>query len=393
MGVVGIIAEFNPLHNGHVVHIEESKKISGCEKVIAVMSGNFVQRGEPAIFNKWQRTEAALRCGVDVVLELPVFYCLCGADYFARGAVGILESTGVVSALSFGCECGDLEAVKRAAEVLLGEPGQYKEVLQKKLSGGHSFAAARGQALEACMYDSPDGLFTKPNNGLGMEYVKALKLLGSSMKIFATHRKSGGPSASRIRKSLFDGIVPENEMPSEAVRLLFSCAETFTVSDLKQKPVKLDDFSDVFRFMLYSGEKKLCFGEGLENRFRRLAGEHPKISDLLMAVKTKRYTHTRLQRTVLRAILGMDDTCGEPEYIRLLGFRQSAVKLVGDISKKAKLPFITSGRKMDDMLKSNSTASKMLAKELEAGDIYRLASGESGKYRHERGKGIVIFDD
>ena len=378
MKAVGIIAEFNPLHYGHVAHIEESKKISASDKVIAVMSGNFVQRGEPAIFNKWIRTEAALLCGVDVVIELPVHYCLCGADYFARGAVGILESTGVVGALSFGCECGDLDAIIRAAEVLNEEPSEYKDILQKKLSLGLSFAAARGQALEDCLRDAPDGLFTKPNNGLGMEYVKALKLLGSKTEIFATHRKSGGPSATRIRKNLHGGIVLENEMPREAINLL------------RGRPAHLDDYSDIFRFLLYASEKNLCFGEGLENRFRRLAGEHPKISDLLMAVKTKRYTHTRLQRIVLRAVLGLEDSCDMPWYIRILGFRKESRVLVGEIAKNAKLPVITSGKDMDRILSSGGAEGKMLAKELEAGDVYRLASNERVKYRHERGMGIIV---
>ena len=378
MSAVGIIAEFNPLHYGHVTHIEESKKISDCEKVIAVMSGNFVQRGEPAIYNKWIRTKAALLCGVDVVIELPVFYCLCGADYFARGAVGILESTRVTSALSFGCECGNLDAIIRAAEVLHEEPNEYKNILRDKLSRGLSFAAARGLALEACLHDVPDGLLTQPNNGLGIEYVKALKLLGSEMKIFATHRKSGGPSATRIRKNLHDGVILENEMPREVIQLL------------KARPAKLDDYSDIFRFLLYSNDKKLCFGEGLENRFRRLAGEIPKISDLLMVIKTKRYTYTRLQRIVLRTILSIDDTCESPRYIRILGFRKESHALISEITKKAKLPVITSGKEMDKILNDGGAGGKMLAKELEAGDIYRLATNEKGGLRHERGKGLVI---
>ena len=376
---VGIIAEFNPLHNGHVVHIEESKKISGCEKVIAVMSGNFVQRGEPAIFNKWIRAEAALRLGVDVVIELPVCYCLCGADYFARGAVSLLANTGVISALSFGCECGDLEAIMRAADVLIDEPDEYKDVLRKKLSEGLSFAAARGGALEVCLKDVPEGLFTKPNNGLGIEYVKALKLLGSSMKIFATHRKTGGPSATRIRKNLYDGIVLESEMPPESIKLL------------KGKPAKLDDFSDIFRFLLFADSNALTFGEGLENRFRRMAGEFQKISDLLMAVKTKRYTLTRLQRIALRTILGIEDTCDMPGYIRILGFKKESQGLLSDITKKAKLPVITSGNEMGKLLNNGCVYGKTLAKELEAGDIYMIASHEKVKLRHERGIGIIII--
>ena len=378
MKAVGIIAEFNPLHNGHIIHIEESKKISGCEKVIAVMSGNFVQRGEPAIFNKWIRTEAALRCGVDVVIELPVFYCLCGADYFARGAVSILESTGVVGAISFGCECGDIGAIIRAADVLHEEPKNFKDVLQENLSQGLSFAAARGLALEACMNETPGGLFTKPNNGLGIEYVKALRLLGGSMEVFATHRKSGGPSATRIRKSLLEGIIPINVMPQEMIKLI------------NGKPAKLDDFSDIFRFLLYSAEKSLNFGEGLENRFRRLAAEHKKITDLLMAVKTKRYALTRLQRIVLRTILGIDDSCEMPKYVRLLGFRKCSQSLVSEIASNAVLPFITRGKEMDRLLNGSGNAAKMLAKELEVGDLYRIASNEKGNFRSERGMGIIV---
>ena len=379
MKTIGIIAEFNPLHNGHVVHIEESKKISGSDKVIAVMSGNFVQRGEPAIFDKWIRTRAALLSGVDVVIELPVQYCVCGADYFARGAVGLLESTGVVDALSFGCECGNLEAITHAAEVLLEEPKKYKEELHRKLSQGLSFAAARGQALEACLEEMPEGLFTKPNNNLGIEYVKALKLLGSSMEFFATHRVSGGPSATRIRKKLLDGTILESEVPPDTFHLL------------KGVPAKLDNYSEIFRFLLYSGQIKTHFGEGLENRFRRMACEHQKISALIMAVKTKRYTYTRLQRTVLRTILGIDETCGMPEYIRILGFKKENQTLVSEIVRKAQLPVITSGKELDKVLSSGSIAAKMLAKELEAGDVYRLASAKNGRYRHERGVGLVII--
>ena len=379
MKAVGIIAEFNPLHNGHVVHIEESKKISGCEKIIAVMSGNFVQRGEPAIFNKWIRTEAALRCGIDVVIELPVHYCLCGADYFARGAVSLLENMGVVDALSFGCECGSLEAIIRAAEVLHIEPTEYKNTLHKKLSQGLSFAAARGQALEACLNETPDGLFTKPNNGLGIEYVKALKVLDSDMRIFATHRKPGGPSATRIRKKVHDGIIPEEEIPHETIHLM------------RGKTAKLDAFSDIFRYLLYTDEKQLFFGEGLENRFKRLAGEHQKISDLLMAVKTKRYTFTRLQRIVLRTILGIEESCDMPGYIRILGFKKESRALVSEITKKANLPVITSGKEMDKLLNSGRPEAKMLAKELEAYDIYKLASNEKCRLGHERGMGIIII--
>ena len=188
MDCVGTIVEFNPLHNGHVEHLHLTRALAKKEKIIAVTSGNFVQRGEPALCDKWLRTRMALLAGVDIVIEIPVPYVISGADYFARAGVGILAATGVVGALSFGSECGDITAIREAGRVLAEEPPAYKNVLRTRLDSGASFAAARGAALEATLAtrlsSTPEGLLTKPNNGLAMEYCKALHLLerAKSMK-------------------------------------------------------------------------------------------------------------------------------------------------------------------------------------------------------------------
>jgi len=370
MSTTGIIVEFNPFHNGHAAHILETKQRTGCKHVIAVMSGNFVQRGEPAIYDKWQRTKMALNQGVDIVIEIPMPYVISGADYFARASVKLLEATGIVDTLSFGSESGNLDEIKAAAEVLAKESPLYKEVLRKKLDAGLSFAAAKGAALTECLDEVSDGLLTKPNNGLAIEYCKALKLLGSTMQVMTTHRTPGGPSATKIRKEL---------------------AAQGTV-------VTLDDFSHIFKYLLYTNEKAVAnLGEGLGNRLRRLCGEFSKISDLLQAAKTKRYTYTRLQRAVLGMVLGVSsqdmdkyDSHGGVQYIRVLGFRKDAAGLVGEITRRATLPVITTGADIDKILQGGNLAAKMLANELIAGDIYRVASGESGGQHSERKLGVVV---
>jgi len=370
MSTTGIIVEFNPFHNGHAAHISETKKRTGCKHIIAVMSGNFVQRGEPAIFDKWQRTKTALTQGVDIVIEIPMPYVIAGADYFARASVKLLEATGVVDTLSFGSESGNLDEIKAAAGVLAKEPQLYKETLRKGLDAGLSFAVAKGDALAACLGKVSDGLLIKPNNGLAIEYCKALKLLDSSMQVITTHRTPGGPSATKIRRELAE----------------------------QGRVVTLDDFSDIFKYLLYTNEKVVTnLSEGLGNRLQRMCGEFSKISDLLQAAKTKRYTYTRLQRTVLGMVLGVSsrdmeeyDRHGGVQYIRVLGFRKEAAGLVGEITRRATLPVITTGADIDKILHGGGLAAKMLASELTAGDVYRVASNTSGGHHSERKVGVVV---
>jgi len=393
MNATGIIVEFNPFHFGHKIHIDETRILTN-QKIIAVMSGNFVQRGEPAICDKWRRTKMALLNGVDIVLEIPMPYVISGADYFARGSVGILAATGVVNALSFGSECGDLNAIKKAGQILAEEPDIYKTTLQNGMENGLSFAAAKGIALETAMKTSqiPDGLLTKPNNGLAMEYCKALCLLGNPMEIFTTHRKKGGTSATQIRKSFKAGNILQNAISCACLKILQEAQE-------KGEIATINDFSEAFKYVIYSAHTNdLNLGEGLENRFRKLAGENKSLTDLLDAVKTKRYTLTRLQRIAFQILLNhssldMDfyEKNGGPQYIRVLGFKKESTDLLGEITKKATLPVITHGAKMDEILNSKTAAAKMLSKELEVGDIYRLATGANGGYRSERASAIVII--
>ncbi|MCL2373142.1 MAG: nucleotidyltransferase family protein [Defluviitaleaceae bacterium] len=381
----GIIVEFNPFHVGHGVHIAKTREVAG-DGVVVVMSGNFVQRGEPALCDKWRRTKMALLQGVDIVVEIPLPYVISGADYFARGSVQLLAAMGVVDVISFGSECGDLAALQAAGRVLAEEPEAYKAALQDGMRQGLSFAAAKGRALEAVLGEMPDGLLARPNNGLAMEYCKALHLLGNPLRVIATHRMAGGSSATRLRRAVHGGEFAGEDMPWECREIL---KEAIRLGEIAH----IDQFSDILRSLIYS--KDLTLGEGLENRFRKYVGEFRSITELLDAVKTKRYTYTRLQRIAMQVLLGVDnideyEAAGGMQYIRVLGFRRQATGLLGEMVKRANLPVITHGKAMDEILAAGGVAGKMLAAEFTAGDIYRIATGAPGGYHSERGVGVVV---
>jgi len=468
MNAAGVIVEFNPLHNGHIEHLHQTKRLTHRDKIIAVMSGNFVQRGEPALCDKWRRTHMALLAGVDIVIELPVPYVVSGADYFARGSVKLLGATGVVDRLCFGSEIGDIKLIKEAGRVLAFEPDEYKAALHDGLGRGFSFAAARGAALAEVLGVAntkrsspqpgretakpgdgngsiPDGLLTKPNNGLGMEYCKALWQMGWPMEVYTSYRGAGGASATAIRKAVWDGVasVPSwlscdpyasksgnarnktiigeaaESMPQYVCDILIEAIEAGEIA-------RLDDYYEIFRYLLFT--RDIVMGEGLENRFRHFAKQalylatqplrftkrppscaEPDINEkntiespdanrpltaLMDAVKTKRYTYTRLQRAVTGVVLGMQpadlaayENTGGPGYIRVLGFRRDAAGLLGEMTRRASLPVLTTGHAMDKLAGLNA---KMLAKELEVGDIYRMAFGGAAGYRHERGVPLVV---
>jgi len=331
----------------------------------------------------------ALLAGADIVIEIPVSYVVSGADYFARASVKLLAATGVVDKLCFGSEAGELVQIKEAGRILAQEPEGYKAALKAALAKGMSFAAARGAALSANLGDVPSELLAKPNNGLGMEYCKALWQMGWPMEVYTSYRKAGGPSATAIRKAIWEGAEATVSHHMQAYVL-----EIINEARQANELARLDDYSDIFRFLLFT--KKAEMGEGLENRFRNLAHEHRRLTALLDAVKTKRYTYTRIQRKALGIILGIHahdlaayEAAGGPAYIRILGFKREASALLSEMTRRAKLPVITYGKAMDSL---EGIAAHMLAKEFEVGDIYRLAFGKVKGYRHERAMPLVVVD-
>lgn len=361
MKIAGIIAEYNPFHNGHAYHLAMTKKLLHADYRIVVMSGDFVQRGEPALLEKHLRAKMALECGADLVIELPVEYACASAEYFAKGAVTMLDRLGAVEFLSFGCETDDPQLFQTTAEILLTEPPEYRCLLQKFLRQGCAFPAARQQALLSyvhthqeelpCCPETLDAFLKTPNNILGIEYCKALLAVKSSIQPVPILRTGSGyhdltlddrcSSASALRKHLSMGMDPallEPQMPPEAFRLLCDAAE-------KKETLELKDLSLVLKYRLLceTPETLTQYQDVSPDLARRICNclnayeSFPQFAELL---KTRELTHTRIQRSLLHILLGIRSLPPIP-YLRILGMRRDAAPLLTELKKHSTLPLLT----------------------------------------------------
>ena len=397
MKVLGIVAEYNPFHNGHLHHLKTSRALSGAECIVAVMSGNFTQRGEPALVDKWARTEMALLNGVDLVIELPCVYAMSSAEYFAFGAVKLLDSLGAVDTLCFGSESGSIERLTEVAIILADEPDDYKLALKASLSVGKSFPAARQEALSCYLKaqygkDTLSDILKNPNNILGIEYLKALRRLNSSM-LPITLKRSGNEynstelsgemsSATSIRK-----IIAENKW-SDAKKLLESTLPNQTINilerefDLGRGPILPSDFttlllSSLRRMSVEEISTLPYMEEGLENRFKLAADNAGSFKELMKSICTRRYTNTRIQRSLFSLMTGLRrdsfdgfNRNGGPVYIRILGFTNTGRQLLSSIKDSTVLPVIT---KAADFKNSDIPfVTEMLNIEAAAADQYVL---------------------
>jgi predicted nucleotidyltransferase len=368
------------------------------------MSGNFIQRGEPAIVDKWARAEMALRSGIDLVVELPLVYAMSSAEFFAFGAVKILDSLGIVDQISFGSESGNLELLETAASVLANEPGEYKVLLREALGKGISFPAARQAALGDYLTSGGERsslaaeVLSQSNNILGVEYLKALKKLSSRMKPVTVPRISSAynseeltgaiSSATAIRKLINRS---EGNMDAELLKSIMPLsAGEILIREISagKGPVFSSDFDgillSILRRMSPDAARTLPYiAEGLENRIIEAAGSAGTIEDLVEKISTKRYTRTRIQRILFSALTGLTaealntfNSSGGPCYIRILGFNEKGRKLLSGIKKHATLPVIM---KTADFRKAqNPLLSKMLELEAAATDQYVLAFCSQG---------------
>lgn len=331
MDAVGIVAEYNPFHAGHGYHIAQTRRLLGERPVVAVMSGNFVQRGECAVLDKWARARTALEGGVDLVLELPTVYALSSAECFARGAVGLLAATGVAGYLSFGSECGDVDALQRVAACL--DSGAYRAGLRRFLDEGMPFAACRQAAVRELSGEALAGLLSQPNNNLGIEYIRALNALGESIQPVTVPRAGaahdGGahpdyPSASHVRERILSGEL-EADNPAS-----LPTGERWVLSALRS----MDE--EAFAAL------PDC-GEGLSRRIYRASRQGRTLEEVYDLAKTKRYAHARIRRAVLWAALGLRvaDRPETPPYLRVLGATGRGRALLREMKGKAALPVIT----------------------------------------------------
>ena len=355
----GIIAEYNPIHKGHMYHINETKKITDND-IVVIMSGNFVQRGEPAMTDKHTRAKMALRNGVSLVIELPVEYATGSADVFAKGAVNILDATGIIDTLSFGSEQGSTDIFDKISDILNNEANTFKELIKNYLNSGLSYPSARTKALEEYMSLNLD-FMNRSNNILALEYIRQLKKLNSSIKPVTVERivseynsrsLSGEiSSASAIRQALLDkDISALDSIPENCIDLI------------KDKKIpQLNDYTSILSYILCTRSPSEIseyadITEGLENRI--LNTEFNSIDELITKTKTKRYTYSKLQKAILHIILGITkkDQQADPKYIRVLGFRKDKKYLLKELTEKASLPVIMNVKENENLLKRETIA-------------------------------------
>ena len=220
--VLGIISEYNPFHNGHLYHLENSKKITGCDYSIAIMSGNFTQRGSTSVVNKWEKTKMALSNGIDLVIELPVLYSISSSENFADGAIKILNSLGIVDCVSFGSETADINVLNTIADVLYSEPNEYKNILSHELKKGLSFPKARENALLMYINDirNYSGVLSSPNNILAIEYLKALKKYKSTIKPFCIKRFESDYNSNNFSNNIASATAIRNLIKSRSFYII-----------------------------------------------------------------------------------------------------------------------------------------------------------------------------
>ena len=392
MQAVGVIVEYNPFHNGHKWHINEAKKISGCPFVIGVMSGNFVQRGEPAIFDKWKRAEMAIRGGVDLIIELPTVFAVRSAQYFATGGIRLLNALGVVSHICFGAENADLDILKTIAAAT--DDINIISEMQLNLKSGKNYAAALGQSLEKFHSISPE-LIASSNNILAVEYLRAIEKFAPTQIPIAVTRQDSKyndttittkfASATAIRETLVNDMTITEELklalPITTLDMIHNILEE------KCGPVTLSTLSNIIlaqlRIMnLRKLEQLPNVSEGLHYKIRDCSLLAANVQQLLSLLKSKRYTYTRLQRILIHALLGTTKTeianfdNQGPLYARILAFNQNGRNLLKQMAQHSTIPTITktthylSSKQRDE--ECLTPLQQMLSVDTLSSDIYSL---------------------
>ncbi|MCC8126823.1 MAG: nucleotidyltransferase family protein [Clostridiales bacterium] len=440
MRIIGVIAEYNPFHGGHLYQLREIRRRYGAQYIVIAMSGDFVQRGEPAIYDKYVRTAIALHTGADLVLELPVCFATAGAEDFAAAGVSLFDHLGIVNGLCFGSETGDLAPLAEAADILLSEPSAFQDILKNCLRSGDSYPKAQSQALAAVLAAEPtmvsdpersmstDLLSDAPNNILGIEYLKALRRRGSHITPLTIRRAGqdyhetdlfaagGFPSAAALRKAIFSGeidyfhdVISDLSQYSPATgglpsRNISGIGDlTSGIGDLT--PIFPEDLTGILNAKLLALSENHAdltdfadFPPELASRLARRILDFASFQGRVEQLKTKSFTYARISRALLHLILGItrDDVAlakklNYTPYVRILGFRRSSAPLLTDLKHSCDLPLIT--KTADARTCLDTDGLKIFEKDLFASHLYQsLLFAKSGKRMpNEYTKSVIVI--
>ncbi len=404
MKIVGLITEYNPFHAGHLYHMQQARELTGADYCVVLMSGSFVQRGEPAIFDKYLRTKTALLAGADLVLEIPAAFSTASAHEFAAYGVALLSAIGV-DAVVFGSECGQIEILKQAAYALNHESAEFQERLRKGLKAGLTYPQARAKALE--MEDTWASVLTSPNNILGIEYLRAAEDLHSPMEFYTISRKGSGyhedtladanfPSASAIRGIIRNSLSKDKDLLDILASHLPAVTHPAYTGAV---PVFVDDFSELLNAAVLQMQATFSIADLSPELAARLA-KPPyfplSFEERIQALKTRQLTYTRVSRALLHLVLGMREEDisrwkeeGYALYARILGFCRQSSPLLSCLHKKSSIPLIT---KMADAAQNLSpSALALLEQEVYASHLYQtVRMKRSGVFQNEYTEGLVF---
>ena len=378
MKICACIAEYNPFHLGHLKHVEYIKTVLNAEKVVVIMSGNFTQRGEPAVLDKFTRAKHAILAGADLVIELPTVFATANAEVFATGAINIINSLGIFDGICFGVESGTKDEYIALAKELSDESKEYKKALKEKLDGGISLAKAKFEALKSLGKKelNPD-LINSPNNVLALEYVKALIKSKSNIEIFPMLR-DGDHNDKTLKKKVTSATSIRETLKLSGKRKLKKNLPPFVYKDLKDYPYAFDKLTVASAISSSAEElKKIAdCSEGLENRIKAFSKDNHTIESLVDKVSTKRYTATRIRRILTANLLGIeksliDDALNAKLYAKVLAVNADSKDLISLIANKGTIPVLT--RKSDTVL-LKKVALKCFEKDILANDLYNLAT-------------------
>ena len=426
MKIVGLITEYNPFHAGHLYHMQQARELTGADYCVVLMSGSFVQRGEPAIFDKYRRTKAALLAGADLVLEMPVAFSTASAHEFAAYGVALLSAIGV-DAVVFGSECGQIEFLKQAASALNHESAEFQERLRKGLKAGLTYPQARAKALGETQAGGTrvenvedfhantdvsnshiwSSILNSPNNILGIEYLRAAEDLHSPMEFYTISREGSGyhedtladanfPSASAIRGIIRNSLSKDKDLLDILASHLPAVTHPAYTGAV---PVFVDDFSELLNAAVLQLQATFSIADLSPELAARLA-KPPyfplSFEERIQALKTRQLTYTRVSRALLHLVLGMREEDisrwkdeGYALYARILGFRRHSSPLLSCLHKKSSIPLIT---KMADAAQNLSpSALALLDQEVYASHLYQtVRMKRSGVFQNEYTEGLVF---
>lgn len=403
--ILAIIAEYNPFHNGHLYHLEKSKKIVDPDYSICIMSGNFCQRGDTSIIDKWSKAEMAIKSGFDLVIELPVIYSISSAENFAEGALKILNAFNNVT-LSFGSECGNINVLNKFANILYDEPKEFSTILTHELAKGISYPKARENALMLYLNDVRKyaNVLSNSNNILGIEYLKAIKKLRSKVQPITVKRIGTDYNSLKIKDRLASATAIRNLIQNDEDVAKLVPKSSFDILSSNMKYGKTVNGLAIFEKEIIYTLRKMSIqeiadlqdvSEGLENLIKTAADSCNTLEDLINSIKSKRYTRSRIQRILLYSLLDItkkdiQESYKVNPYIRVLGVSNHGKELLSEISKKrSKFPVITSVKKFMDS-SNNKVLKNMLSKDILASNIYTLGYDYDSKSNLDYTKKLII---